>query len=482
MTLGDVAARGAGTTLATQGVRALLQLLSVVVLTRLLAPEDFGLIAMVTAVIGIAELVRDFGLSSAAVQARTVSQAERSQLFWLNLALGTGCALLAVACTPLIRSAYDEPRLDGIVLALSCVFVLSGAATQYRADLTRRLEFRALAAIDILAQATGLVVAIAAALAGAGFWAIVAQQLTSAGVGLLHAGLRAHWLPGRPRRSVPVTRFLRFGRGLLGTQLVHYAVKNVDNLALGVYAGAGPLGLYSRAYQLLMAPLNMINAPMTRVALPVLSRVQDDDEVFARYVSKVQVVGCLLTATVLATAAGLSRPLVLLLFGERWVEVAPVFAVLAVGGVFRSVSQIGFWIYLARGVPGAQLRLSLAMGPVMVGLILAGLPWGPVGVAAGHSVAYLLMWVATLVHVGRAARVDSRPLFRQALRSMLLVSAPCGVAAWLGASVAGPPLAQLAAGCALAGAVALLVTAAVPAVRRDVTTAWSFGRRAVGRT
>jgi PST family polysaccharide transporter len=198
-------------------------------------------------------------------------------------------------------------------------------------------------------------------------------------------------------------------------------------------------------------------------------------------VSKVQVVGCLLTATVLATAAGLSRPLVLLLFGERWVEVAPVFAVLAVGGVFRSVTQIGFWIYLARGVPGAQLRLSLAMGPVMVGLILAGLPWGPVGVAAGHSVAYLLMWVATLVHVGRAARVDSRPLFRQALRSMLLVSAPCGVAAWLGASVAGAPLAQLAAGCALAGAVALLVTAAVPAVRRDVTTAWSFGRRAVGR-
>jgi PST family polysaccharide transporter len=481
MTLGDVAARGAGTTLATQGVRAVLQLLSVVLLTRLLAPEDFGLIAMVTSVIGIAELLRDFGLSSAAVQARTVTPAQRNNLFWLNLVLGAGCAVLAAASTPLIRLLYDEPRLTGIVLALSCVFVLSGAATQFRADLTRRLRFRALALADIAAQTAGIVVALGAAIAGAGFWAIVAQQLTAAAASLaLSAGL-AGWLPGRPRRGVPLAKFLRFGRGLLGTQLVHYAVKNVDNIALGAYAGAVPLGLYSRAYQLLMAPLNMINAPMTRVALPVLSRVQDDDEVFARYLSKVQVVACLLTATVLAVAAGLAQPLVLLLFGERWIEVAPIFAVLAVGGVFRSVSQIGFWIYLARGVPGAQFRLSLAMGPVMVALMLAGLPWGPVGVAAGHSVGYLLMWVATLVHVGRAARVSTRPLFAQALRSMLLVSTPAGCAAWIGGQVSAPASVQVVAGTALAAAVVALLVSAVPALRRDATTALSFARRAVGR-
>lgn len=479
--LGDAAARGTGATLLTQAVRAVLQFASVVVIARLLTPEDFGLIAMVVAVIGVADLVRDFGLSTAAVQASTLSKAERTNLFWANLGLGVLCAVLSVAATPLIVAIFDEPRLAPIVLALSTVFVLSGANTQYRADLARSMRFGTLGASDVAAQSAGILVAVGAGLAEAGYWALVAQQLTVAVVSLTLNGYRAHWLPGLPQRSVSMVRFFRFGGGLLGTQSVGYVIKNVDNIALGAFTGAVQLGIYSRAYQLLMTPLNSINAPMTRVAVPVLSKVQHDDAAFARYLSRVQVVGCLVTATVFSVSAGVAEPLVAVLFGPRWTEVAPVFAVLAIGGVFRAVSQIAYWVYLARGVPGAQFRVSLVMAPVMIALILAGLPWGPVGVAAGHSVAYFVMWLVTLAHVGRAAGVASRPLFTQALRTLCLVSLPAGVAAWFGSAAPWPALAQLGSGLAAAAVAVGLMHLAVPSLRRDAVVLVGFARRAVGR-
>ena len=413
-TLGDRAARGTDIILATQLARAILQFGSVVILTRLLTPKDFGLVAMVTAVVGFADLLRDFGLSSAAVQAKELNDGERDNLFWANLALGTSCALLVCAFSPLIVAAYDQPRLTPIVLALSIVFVLSGANTQFRADLLRSMRFFKVAMSDVNAQLVGISVAVVAAVAGLGLWAIVLQQIafcvTSLTINIVNVG----WLPGLPKRDVSIRRFFKFGRNLLATQSLAYATKNVDNISIGIVYGAIPLGLYSRAYQLLMTPLNNINAPMTDVALPVLSRVQDDEVTFTSYIRKAQLIACYLTTTVFAVAAGLSVPLIAVLFGPKWTEVAPIFAILAIGGVFRAVSQIAYWIYLARGITGDYLKLVLWTRPPMILMLLAGLPWGPEGVAVGHSVSWFLYWLVSLSAVGKKTNIDTRVLFRTA--------------------------------------------------------------------
>jgi PST family polysaccharide transporter len=479
--LGDAAARGTGMTLATQGLGAVLQFGSVVVLARLLTPADFGLIAMVTSVIGVADLIRDFGLSSAAIQSKTLSDDERTNLFWVNTALGAGCALLAIALQHPIASAYSESKLAPVVVALAVVFLISGANTQFRADLTRSLRFTALSMSDLAAQAAGVAVAIALAVGGAGLWAIVWQQIAAAIVGFLINIVSCRWIPGLPRRGVSLQRFFRFGGGLLGTQVIHYINKNIDNIAIGLRWGAVPLGLYSRAYQLLMTPLNTINAPMTSVALPVLSRVQEDDETFVRYLGKVQLVGCYITATIFAVAAGLSHPLVMVLFGKRWEEVAPIFAVLAIGGIFRAVQQIGYWIYLARGLTGAQLRQFLFTGPMTIACILIGLPWGPIGVAVGHSVAYFLQWIISLAHSSKRAHISSKPLFINGIRAMLLVSAPCGGLAFLGSRMPVPYIAQLFVGVGFGVCYLLLACLVFPTVRTDTKTVLQFSKRAIGR-
>ena len=479
--LGNAAARGTGITLAMQCVRFALQFSSLVVLARLLTPADFGIVAMVTAIVGVADILRDFGLSTAAIQAKTLNNLERTNLFWVNVGIGCAGAVVIMLCTPLISHLYGQHKLAPIIFSLAWVLIISGINTQFNAELSRSLRFKALAFADIGAQALGIAAAITVAALGGGYWAIVVQQIVVAVMTLTFNAAVCRWRPGLPKRSVSITRFFRFGGGVFGTQLIAYATKNIDNVAIGAYWGAGPLGLYSRAYQLLMTPLNQINAPLTRVALPVLSRVQEDDVVFARYLKKAQLVGCYLTATVFAMCAALASPLVAVLFGPKWHGVAPIFALLAIGGVFRSISQISYWIFLSRGKTGQQFKQYLVTRPVMIAIILGGLPWGPKGVAVGASIAYFLDWAVSLWWVGRAAHVDSRMLFRNAFRSLFLVSAPCGVVAYVGTLLVDPPIAQLAVAGGLAIAYVAVLIALVPTVRDDANMILYFVRRSIGR-
>ncbi len=479
--LSTAAARGTATTLLAQVLRFVLQFGSVLVLARLLVPADFGLVAMVTAVIGIAEIFRDFGLSAAAIQAPELSRAERTNLFWANSGLGFVCALAAVALTPGLVLLYDEPRLGPVVPALAGVFVLSGLNSQYRAGLTRDMRFGVLAVSDVVAQAVGAAVAIALAWAGAGLWALVAQQLVVALTSLLVNVGSARWLPGLPRRAVSIRRFVKYGSGFLGAQTLMYATSNIDSVVIGAVWGKVELGLYSRAYQLLMVPLNQIQAPLTRVALPVLSRIQEDTARLAHYVGRAQLVVCYVTTLVLAVAAALADPAVRVLFGPGWDGVAPIFALLAIGGIFRAASSVAYWTYLARAQTGALFRLQLWTRPLMAGLIVAGTPWGGRGVAAGFALGCAGYWAVSLVDIGRRTQLSVRPFFAKALFAMLVVATPAAAGAWGASLAAEGPLARLVLGLAGAVGVVGLLWLALPTVRRDVAVLAGFARRALSR-
>lgn len=465
--LGRTAARGAGITLAAQGVRFGLQIVSLVVLAHLLTPADFGLVAMVTAVIGVAEIIRDFGLSSASIQAKTLSDEERTNLFWVNLGIGTVCSIATLAASPLVVAIYGAHQLRPIIFSLGWLFVVSGANTQFRAELSRNLRFKSLAVTDVAAQAAGIAVAIAAAVAGAGYWSIVLQQIVLVITTCVVNVAQCKWRPRWYHRSVPLGRFFRFGSSLLGMQALGYATNNVDNVAIGSYWGAEPLGLYGRAYQLLIVPLNQLSNALTQVVLPVLSRVQDDEQTYNRYVRRLQLLCCYLFGTGFAVAAGLAGPLVGLMFGPMWTGVAPIFAVLAAGGVFRGFAQVAYWMCLSRGLTGLQLRLYLVMRPVMIALILLGLPWGPVGVAVGHSAAFFIDWFVSLLWVGRTSGMSTRPLLSAAVRSVLVISAPAGGLAYLGSRLCRSDVAGLALGAVFALGYVALISVSMKQERED---------------
>lgn len=479
-TLGLQAARGVGITLSVQILRAVLQFGSLVILARLLTPADFGVVAAVTAIIGVADVLRDFGLSSAAIQAKTLSDDERTNLFWANFGLGTVCAALVIVCVPLIDRVYRQD-LTAVTICLSSLFVISGLNTQFNAQLARALRFHVLSICELVAQLIGLCFSLALAVSGAGYWAIVTGTVVSFFMVLCLNVFFCRWRPGLPKRHVSIRRFFRFGVGVLGTQFISYLTRNVDNVAVGIARGPVELGYYSRAYQLLITPINLINTPMTRVALPVLSRIHDDKPRYARYLERGQLVACYLTATVLAVAAGLAGPLVDLLLGPRWSPAGTMFTLLAIGGVFRAVEQVSYWMFLSSGRTGAQFKLYLYTRPLMIALIASGVIWGGNGVAAASSIGYLLYWIVSLIAAGRVVGIDVRPLFRMSVQIMGLVSIPAGLAAFGGALVFQAPLARVLTGalCALAylAAAALLL----PPVRRDSKLVLQFARQAVGR-
>ncbi|MCU1431154.1 MAG: lipopolysaccharide biosynthesis protein, partial [Actinotalea sp.] len=432
------AARGAFVTLTGQVSRMVIQLAAVAVLARLLGPEDYGLIAMVVVVVGIGEIFRDFGLSSAAIQAPELSRTQRDNLVWVNTAIGLTLAAIVYLCAGLIAEAYDRPELIAVTQALAGTFVLNGIATQYRADLVRRLLLSRLAVVEIAAALAALVVAVLLAASGAGYWALVAQTLVQAATLLISMMVAARWLPRLPRRA-PMGGLLRFGGRLVGTQLIGYASNNTDALLVGLRFGAGPLGIYNRAFHLVMTPLTQLRAPSTTVALPVLSRLQADVPRYSSFVLRGQVaLGYTLVAGMGLVAAA-AVPVTAVLLGPDWDAVAPLLRLIAAAGAFQTLSYVGYWIYLSRNLTADLLRYTLVSSAIRVACLCVGSIWGVQGVAAGYAVAAALEWPLSIGWLSRRTEIPARGLFVGALRILVCVTVASLAAAGTDAALDGGP-------------------------------------------
>lgn len=461
-----------------------MQVLSVAILARLLSPSDYGLLAMVAAVIGVADIFRDFGLSTAAIQARTLSREQRSNLFWINSGIGLVLTGVVFLLAPVIAAVYGEPALIEIAQVLSLTFLLNGIATQYRADLNRRLAFTTLAVADVVSPIVALACAISLALGGAGLWSLVGQQLTQYAVMLFIVVWGARWLPGRPRRSVSLDGMLRFGWNIVVTQLINYASNNADYFVVGLRSGAVALGNYSRAFQLLMNPLNQVRSPVTRIAVPVLARLQDDDARYGAFLLRGQVALGHSLGFVLGVAAGAAVPItVLFLGGGEWNGVAPLLALLAVAGVFQLLAFVGYWVYVTRSLTHRLLQDTIFSSSVRIVLILVGSQWGVVGVAVGYALAPAVTWPATFWWLSRFTTIPRRALYLGALR-IITLSAVAAAASWCSSLwlQEGSAIVALLVATTTAGFACAVVCAVLPPFRRDALAILDVARRMAHRS
>ena len=265
------------------------RIVSNIILARLLLPEHFGLIAMVTALTSIAERFKDLGLSSATVQRKVISHEEVSTLFWINLGFGIIFMLLVASLSPLIAKFYSDKRLIGITLALSSGFVFGGLTVQHQALLRRQMYFGRLAAIQIISDLSSLTLAIILALKGFGYWALVVKEVMRSLMISIGTLSMCPWLPGKPQWTGSVFSMLRFGGHISGFNITYFLSRSLDQILLGKFWGAGPLGFYKQAYQLMLVPISQLQFPVDRVAEPALSVLQSEPEryrqTYARIVS-----------------------------------------------------------------------------------------------------------------------------------------------------------------------------------------------------
>lgn len=402
-----------------QVVRIAVQFGGLVILARLLTPHDYGLMAMMLAIMGITEVFRDFGLTQAAVQARTLSRQQRDNLFWANFLIGIVLASIVWLIAPLLGEFFSAPELTMMAQWTSLVFVANGAATQYRASLNREMRFGALAISDILASALGLASAVVVALLSGGYWALVIQQIVFSIVALVSVIGAARWVPRWYSVSAPMRGLFGYGFNLLGVQLVSNLTRNADSLILGVRVGSVQLGYYDRAFQILLLPLNQINAPATKVALPVLARLNDQPDRFGSFLVRGQAILINIVAGVLGFVAAAAGPLIEVVLGNQWSPSSLLLQILCIGGVAQAASYACYWVFLARGLTRENLYYVLATRPILIVLLIMGSYWGTVGVAIAYSVGLLLSWPVAIFWLNRVTSIPSLSMFRNGALAFL---------------------------------------------------------------
>jgi PST family polysaccharide transporter len=392
--------RSGAVTLVSQAIRFIVQLTSAVILGRLLTPQDFGLIAMVTAITGFLSMFKDFGLATATVQRDDLTHAQVSTLFWVNAGIGGLLMLGTIASAPLLAKFYSEPRLFWITVVSGVGFLLSGVTVQHRALLRRQMRFAVLTSIDTSAFAVGVMLAIIIAWLGAGYWALVCLPLGMELTTVPAVWLACRWRPGLPSRENAVGGLLRFGGHLTVVEILMYLGSNVDNVLIGRFYGAGPLGQYSRAYSLLTLPLQQIAGPLATVAMPALSRLQHDPARLRNALLSLQQVIALIMIPLVAFMIATSDWLVRVALGPQWEDAGKLFAILGFAALAESLGNAGYCLLTTVGRVDRLLRWGILSTVATVSAIVAGLPWGPRGVAIGYAVTSLLIrtplmfWIA----------------------------------------------------------------------------------------
>lgn len=469
--LGRLAASGALVTMGSQALKIAVQFGGIVLLARLLTPRDYGLVAMVIAIIGVGEVLRDFGLSSAAIQAKHLSRGQRDNLFWINSGIGFLLAAGVFLSADAIAVFYREPLLRPVAQAISATLLLNGLTTQFRAHLNRDMRFGPLAFADVTGQLLGLASAVAAALLGWGYWALVVQSLVQASTLLVLMALAARWLPGLPKRNTEMRGLLRFGGNLVASQLLIYFSTNLGQILIGNRLGPVPLGHYNRAFALLMMPLTQLNAPATTVALPVLSRLQGDPVRYSAFLLRGQATLMHFIIAIFALGCAQASPLIHLVLGDRWAMTVPIFQILVVGGMFQAAGYAAYWVFLSKGLTGPQLRYSIVSRTLVIGCIVIGAQWGVLGVATGYACGLALSWPLVLWWLHRTSDAPVRGMLFGGLRAIAGYGL-CGFAShaasarFAGASLPLPL--QLAVGIAAFCVAFALLCLVWPTFRRDV--------------
>ncbi|WP_109210449.1 MULTISPECIES: lipopolysaccharide biosynthesis protein [Microbacterium] len=468
MTGGPRAPRGARSLVLAQCSKAVTLFLGIVILSRLLTPEEFGFVAVPLAIVGVGEILRDMGLSTAATTTPDLSKSLRDLLFWLNCVIAIVLAFLTILIAPWISSLFDSPQVGTVLPWLSLVFILNGVGAQYRADLNRSMRFSAMAIVDSVAPVVGVCVAIFSAAVGFGYWALVLQPIASAVVSTAALVALSGSVPGLPRRVEGARSVITFGAHIAGSQSLIYIGNNIDIFALGLWVSPTQLGYYSRAFQVAVQPLTLLKAPATSVALPLLSRRVEDSPGFVRAVGLGQKVLAYTIFPAALVVAGASTPVVLVFLGEDWRPTIQLVAVLAIAASIQQLASISSWILLATGKGRSLSTYSAVSLGIKAAAILLAAPYGTLAVACAYLLAAVLSAPTAYIWACRATQLPTRVLARElvAPASVAMLSA---AGAYIAARLltASAPLLQLAG--SLAGvALVYALAAATPPVRRDI--------------
>ena len=388
--------KGVSWTVTSQVARLLVNLVVLAILARFLNPKDFGLIAMVTVFTNFFFLANDIGLHSALIHKKDINEDELSSAFWVNLLEGVVVTVIFLGLAPVIAGFYGKSVLKPIIMVMSTLFIISSLGMIQSALFSRKMDFKTLAIIEIIASVSSGCVAVTFAALGFGVWSIVSLSLTNWTILTSLLFILCRWKPKLIFRWKSVKGLLGFAVPLMGFNFVNYFSRNLDNLLIGKYLGPSQLGYYDVAYKSLLFPLGNVSQVIGRVMFPALSIIQEDKErVRAAYIRATQYIA-IITFPLMAGVAILAPQLVRVVLGQKWERAIFLVQVLAAIGGLQSIYTTIGWIYVSQGRTGIMFIFGMTIAIVYTGSFIVGMHWQVEGVAVAYAIAFALLLYPSL--------------------------------------------------------------------------------------
>lgn len=418
---------GVAVTGLAQFVKLITQMLSVLVLSRLLRPEDFGLIGMATPFYGLITLFQDLGLSQAVIQKKDLSHDDINSLFWINVCVGVVLSVLLVAAAPLVGLFYRNAEVSVIMTWMVVLPLIAAIGTLPGSILARRMEFGALALIDAGGSAGGFIAALLIAVIFHNFWALYASMFVTTVVASVACFVVARWWPSAPKITSGARAMLHFGAGVTGFNLTSFIARNLDNALIGRSWGDVQLGFYDRAYKLLLLPLQQVTNPVAKVMVPALSRLNEDTARYeGAFFKSFGFMLCLTSPGIVFMVANAGK-LIPFVMGVKWAPCVPIFQVLGLIGLIQVINNPSGWLLISQGRTKLYAIWGAVTAVTSAAAFFIGLSHGPVGVAIAYGISEaartpIMWWLITRKgHITLGAMLkNTLPMFLSVLVALTI--------------------------------------------------------------
>lgn len=410
----------------------LTQILFTVFLARMLTPAEYGIIGMLAVFSGFALLIGEAGLTSALIYFDKLENSHWSTAFWIQISINATFTIAFFFGAPLIAHFFENPVIEPVTKIMSLSFILQTVSQIQNTILVKRMDFKSIAIANFVACVVSNLCAVALAVNDFGVYSLVWQALIN-GIALsLYFAVVTRWFPSFVFNMSAARQLMGYGNYLAGNNVVNYWLRNGDNLVIGKFLGASDLGIYNRAYTLMLLPLQNISNTLGQVMFPTLVQLKDDIVAFRDLYCKSLKYIALVGFPVMGGLCILSKPILLLLYGQQWVASAPLLQILSLVGLMQCVIFPVGWIYNGVGKPKDQFRITLYLTPLFFILILGGLYWGIMGVTIGYAIWATVSAIWNILAAGKLIDLTIRKylgLFVKKAVSTLVMMIVVGISA-----------------------------------------------------
>lgn len=367
--------------LVNQGLQFVIQ----IILARLLLPEEFGLIGMITIFVAIANTIVDSGFSNALIREKKVTQAQYSTIFYFNLLMAIVLYIILFFLSPSIGIFFRQAQLSSILRVLAITFVINSFGLIQRTMLTRELSFRPQMLINMIASISSGIGAIALAYFGFGVWSLVFRSIILQGVQAILLCLINRWRPSLTFDFKSFRRFFDFSWKLLISGIVDTVYNNLYYVIIGKVYSPTELGYYTNAQKLRDTAVQSIANSIQRVTYPMLSKIKEEEERLRESYKALMRHAIYINFPIMIGLAVVGRKLIIVLFGPEWIPSINMFVILCISGMLYPMQALNLNILQVKGRTDLFLKIEVAKKIVNVALIIVAI-YMKVGIIA-------LIWV-----------------------------------------------------------------------------------------